>query len=136
MNTILVVDDTQDNLDLIEDALGHDHQIVHARSGTEGIAKAAGLNPELILLDMAMPGMDGREVARQLKADRRLAEIPVVAVTALAMNGDRERCLASGCDDYLAKPFHIDQLRECVRSWLDAKHAVPVALSAVRGSAL
>lgn len=114
MACVLVVEDTQDSFDLIADALEEAHEIVHARTGPEGLALARLLVPAVILLDMSLPELDGFAVARHLKADRRLAAIPVVAITAHAMQGDRERCRAAGCDDYLAKPVNIRDLAALV----------------------
>lgn len=114
MSSILVVEDTQDNFELVEDALEEMHQVVHATSGRDGLSQARALQPDLILLDMGMPDMDGWEVARRLKADPDLAHIPVIALTAHAMTGDRERCLEVGCDDYMAKPIDLRGLSRMV----------------------
>jgi len=73
------------------------------------------------LLDLSLPEIDGWEIARQLKASDRTAQIPIVAVTAHAMKGDKESAIASGCDDYLTKPLDIDLLEACVKQWLDRK---------------
>lgn len=110
MACILVVDDTQDSFDLVADTLEGTHEVVQARTGPEGLALARLLVPAVILLDMSLPELDGFSVARRLKADRRLAAVPVVALTAHAMQGDRERCLAAGCDDYMAKPINVREL--------------------------
>ena len=110
MSTILVVEDSQDNFDLIEDALEDAHELVHAKGGQEGLAQAEAIRPDLILLDMGLPGMDGWEIARRLKADHQLAAIPIIAVTAHAMTGDRQKCFEAGCDDYLSKPIAIRDL--------------------------
>ena len=104
MSTILIVDDTQDNFDLLEDAIGESFELIHAETGKEALAQTRALKPDLILLDMGLPDMDGWEVAKRLKADTDLARIPTAAVTAHAMSGDREKCLEAGCDDYVAKP--------------------------------
>ncbi len=110
MSTILVVEDTQDNFDLIEDALEKDHNRVHASTGLEGLGQAKALKPDLILLDMGLPGMDGWEVAQRLKADPETAAVPVIALTAHAMAGVRQKCLKVGCDDYMAKPINVGEL--------------------------
>jgi CheY-like chemotaxis protein len=110
MGMILVIEDAQDNFDLVEDALDGAHDVVHAEDGQAGLALARERRPGLVLLDMGLPGMDGWEVVRHLKADRETAEIPVVAVTAHAMSGDREKCLKAGCDAYLAKPVDVQEL--------------------------
>ncbi len=114
MSTILVIEDTQDNFDLIEDALEDAHELVHAKTGQEGLAQAEIVGPDLILLDMGLPGMDGWEVARRLKADHQLAGVPIIAVTAHAMTGDREKCFGAGCDDYLSKPIAVQDLVQLI----------------------
>ena len=80
-------------------------EMVHAEDGPAGIELAAKSQPALILLDIQLPGMDGYAVARALRADPTLASIPIVAVTSYAMAGDRERCLAAGCNGYIEKPI-------------------------------
>ena len=106
MARILVVEDNPTNLDLIVYLLqAFRHTIYTARSGEEGLTVAQREAPDLILLDVQMPVMDGFEVVVRLKAHPKLRAIPVVAVTALAMVGDRERVLAAGFDGYIAKPI-------------------------------
>ncbi len=114
MSTILVVEDTQDSYDLIADALGDEHTLIHARTGPEGIDMAARVRPDLILLDMRLPELDGLSVVRHLRGTEESKETPIVAVTANAMPKDREDCLAAGCDYYLAKPLTIRELVELV----------------------
>ena len=114
MSMILVVEDSQDNFDLIADAFEHEHDLVHAMTGPEGLTQAKNMNPDLILLDMGLPVLDGWELARRLKADPALAHIPVIAITAHAMKGDLEKCLEAGCDGYLAKPINVRELKELV----------------------
>ena len=80
-------------------------EMVHAEDGPSGLALARTVDPVLILLDIQLPGMDGYAVALALRADPRSAAVPIVAVTSYAMAGDRERCLASGCDGYIEKPI-------------------------------
>ena len=80
-------------------------EMVHAEDGPSGLALARTVDPVLILLDIQLPGMDGYVVAQALRADPRSAAVPIVAVTSYAMAGDRERCLASGCDGYIEKPI-------------------------------
>jgi len=80
-------------------------EMVHAEDGPCGLALARTVDPVLILLDIQLPGMDGYAVAQALRADPRSAAVPIVAVTSYAMAGDRERCLASGCDGYIEKPI-------------------------------
>jgi len=80
-------------------------EMVHAEDGPSGIALASQTDPVLVLLDIQLPGMDGYAVARALRQDPRLAEIPIVAVTSYAMPGDRERCMEAGCNGYIEKPI-------------------------------
>ncbi len=118
MSTILVIEDNQDNFDLIADALGDEHDLVHALTGPDGLGQAGRIKPELILLDIGLPDMDGLEVVRRLKADASLADIPVIALTAHAMSGDREKCLQAGCDDYMSKPIAVREFRSIVERCL------------------
>ncbi len=84
----------------------HGYEVVSAASGQEGIALAAEAEPSLILLDIQLPGMDGYAVAKQLRSNPVLGSIPIVAVTSYAMAGDREKCLAAGCNGYIEKPIN------------------------------
>ncbi len=124
MSTILVIEDTQDNFDLIEDALEAAHHVVHAPTGQEGLAQASVVKPDLILLDIALPDMVGYDVARTLKADPALSSIPLVAITAHAMAGDRTKCLEAGCDDYMGKPVHVLDLVAMVTRHLNRENPV------------
>ena len=120
--TLLVVDDEPTNLALIEmlvDELQLPVRCVTARNGAEAITAARELLPELVLMDLMMPVLDGWEATRRLKADPATASIPIVAVTAQAMVGDRERALAAGCDDYLTKPFELAELVAKLRARLE-----------------
>jgi len=118
VSTILVVEDTQDNFDLIVDVFEDMYELEHAQTGEEGMAKAKTLKPDLILLDISLPELDGWEVVRRLRGDPEVADIPVIAITAHAMNGDLDKCLEAGCDDYLAKPINIRDLMELVAEFL------------------
>ncbi|MBD2101890.1 response regulator [Leptolyngbya sp. FACHB-261] len=92
--------------------------------GLSALAWVKQQTPDLILLDLSLPEIDGWEIARRLKADQDTAAIPVIAVTAHAMKGDRERALAAGCNDYISKPIDIEQLEERVAHWL-SNHPSP-----------
>lgn len=108
---ILVVEDNIDNMTLITDVLHSlQYEVLSARDGEEGIRVAKAELPDLILLDLSLPRMDGWTAARHLKADGAVAHIPVIALTAHAMLGDREKALAAGCDDYLSKPINLREL--------------------------
>jgi CheY-like chemotaxis protein len=120
---ILIVEDNVQNRLLMVDILKmHGHEIIEARDGMEGILFAKSHKPDLILLDMQMPVMDGLEAARLLKADPDTRHIKILAITSFAMKGDRERILAAGCDEYMAKPIDTRQLPVVVRRLLDDGH--------------
>jgi two-component system cell cycle response regulator DivK len=97
------------------------HELVKAEDGPTAVKVLLedGLQPDIILLDINLPGIDGLELARRFKADERVAPIPLIATTAQVLVGDRERCLEAGCDDYLPKPLDIRKLREVMRNFLD-----------------
>lgn len=104
--TILVIEDQEQNLYLIKYMLeAHGYRIVLARDGNEGISAARAEFPDLILLDIQLPTIDGYDVARALKSDPDLCAIPIVAVTSYAMPGDRERVMGVGCTGYIEKPI-------------------------------
>src|SRR5689334_19567416 len=111
MAKILLVEDNEMNRDMLSRRLqrrGHD--VVCAVDGAEGVAMARGEMPSLILMDMSLPGIDGWEASRQLKADPQTSTIPIIALTAHAMSNDRERALEAGCDDYDTKPVELPRL--------------------------
>lgn len=104
--TILVIEDTDDNRQIVRDLLGSvGLVVVEATTGEAGLQLAAENPPDLILMDIQLPGIDGLETTRRLKADPALRDIPVIAVTSYSMSGDEEKCRAAGCDNYIAKPF-------------------------------
>ena len=106
MAKILVVDDDPRNLRLAVSVLEQaGHEVLSAEGGAEGVEAALAHAPDLVLMDMQMPGMDGASALRRLRAEPRTAALKVVALTALAMKGDRERLLAEGLDGYLEKPI-------------------------------
>jgi len=112
---ILVVEDNAANLKLVVLMLeGKGYEVLQAEDAETGLRIAREKAPHLILMDMHLPGMDGLAATRLLKGDPATREIKVVALTALAMSGDRERIEAAGCDGYLSKPFHYQQLLETV----------------------
>jgi two-component system cell cycle response regulator DivK len=111
MATILVVEDNEVNQRILVRRLtkrGYD--VVLASDGAEGVAKAGSEMPQLILMDMSLPVLDGWEATRQIKAAPATQNIPVIALTAHAMVGDREKTMAAGCDDYDTKPIEFDRL--------------------------
>ena len=110
MRKILVVEDVDFNRDLVVQILEDRYRVVEAVNGQEGVALAEQERPDLILMDLSLPVVDGWEATRQIKANPALCAIPVIALTAHAMVGDREKALVAGCDDYLVKPLDEDQL--------------------------
>ena len=93
--------------------------MLRAEDGNQALQLLEDEMPDLILLDINIPGIHGLDLAKQLKADARLAKIPLVATTANVLLGDRERCLEAGCDDYLPKPLDIRELRNVMRTYID-----------------
>lgn len=110
MKKILIVEDVELNRDLLVQLLEDRYQLVEAENGPRGLELARSERPDLILLDISLPGMDGYEVVRQLRADPNLGRIPLIAVTAHAMAGDQELVFARGFDDYVAKPIDEEEL--------------------------
>ena len=116
---ILVVEDTEDNRQIIRDLLASaGYEMIEALDGGQGVAMAAEHKPDLILMDMQLPVLDGYEATRRIKADPALAHIPVIAVTSYALSGDEAKTKAAGCDAYVAKPFSPRQLLAKVRELL------------------
>ena len=111
MTTILIVEDNDMNLDMLSRRLEKKgFTIATARDGQAGVETAAALRPDLILMDMSLPVLDGWSATRRLKANARTARIPVIALTAHAMAADQERALAAGCDDFDTKPVEMERL--------------------------
>lgn len=121
-SAILVVEDNQDNLLAIKailDRLKYKH--LEAGDGEAAVKMAAELKPALILMDVQLPLLSGIDATRLIKADPQLADIPIIALTAKAMKGDREELLAAGCDDYLSKPLKLDELTVILKKWMRDK---------------
>jgi two-component system, cell cycle response regulator DivK len=113
--TVLVVEDNALNLKLVRDVLGHaGYRVLEAGDAEHGIVLAREERPDLILMDIQLPGIDGVEALRRLRADDATTSIPVVALTALAMKEDRERFMSAGFDGYLEKPLSVPSLAERV----------------------
>ena len=110
MRKILIVEDVELNLDLLVQLLEDDYELVVAKDGVACLDVAAREKPDLILMDMALPVMDGWEATRRIKADTTLKHIPVIGLSSHAMHGDTEKALAAGCDDYLTKPLNEELL--------------------------
>jgi len=119
MARILIVEDNPDNMLLsvmLLESVGH--QVISAVDAEAGLAVARAERPDLILMDIQLPGMDGLEATALLKADEATRGIPVIALTALAMKGDEERILAAGCDGYIAKPLDYKDFLATIRARL------------------
>jgi CheY-like chemotaxis protein len=119
MATILLVEDNEMNRDMLSRRLerrGYD--VIVAVDGEDGVARAAADRPDLVVMDMSLPGIDGWEATRQLKAAAETGAIPVLALTAHAMAGDRERAFQAGCDDFDTKPIDLPRLLEKIDALL------------------
>jgi CheY-like chemotaxis protein len=115
---ILVVEDDADNRRIVAKTLTVEgYQIIEATDGVQALAHAQAELPDLILMDLALPNMDGWEATRRLKSDPRTRTIPVIALTAIAMRGDEEEARAAGCDDYITKPARPIAIREMVKKY-------------------
>jgi two-component system, cell cycle response regulator DivK len=116
---ILVVEDTEDNRQIIRDLLSSaGYELIEAVDGETGVEAAAREKPDLILMDIQLPKMDGYEATRRIKADAASAHIPIIAVTSYALSGDEAKTRAAGCDAYIAKPFSPRQLLAKVREFV------------------
>jgi two-component system cell cycle response regulator DivK len=115
---VLVVDDTEWNRDLIVQLLQDDYSVLQAVDGEDGVKKAEQERPDLILMDLGMPVMDGWEATRRIKANPALKHIPIIAVTSHAMVGDEIEARKAGCDDYLPKPIDEEALIEKIKKFL------------------
>ncbi len=120
--TILLVEDTEEVIMMLRDYLeSAAYKVVTATNGLDGIAKAKQTQPDLILMDVQMPGMDGLEATQKLRSEADFQHTPIIALTALAMPNDRERCLAAGMDEYVTKPVNLKMLVKLIQSFLSAK---------------
>lgn len=111
MQTVLLVEDNAVNVKLVEAILeGSDYRLLVANNGEQALSLAFNHRPEVVLMDIQLPGMDGLTVLAHLRSDQQTRATRIIAVTAMAMRGDRERLLAAGFDGYLAKPFTVEEL--------------------------
>ena len=123
---VLIVDDNEKNVKLARDVLRFaGFRTLEAGRAAEGISLALEHIPDVVLMDIRLPDMDGTEAVRRLKDEPRTARIPVVAVTSFAMKGDRERFLAEGFDGYLEKPISVREFPDQVRSYCPAEEETP-----------
>lgn len=119
---ILIVDDNQDSRELVVKILkNRGYQTIEAVDGEEALKKAVAERPDLILMDRSLPKIDGYEVTRRLKGQEEFKDIPIVALTAHAMRGDREKALEAGCEGYISKPINVRELPELITSYLRGK---------------
>ena len=117
---ILYVEDNDDNIYVVKNRLGRvGHTVVVATDGEQGVAMAGAEQPDLILMDLRLPGIDGWEATRRIKAQAETQHIPIIALSAHAMTGDREKALEAGCDDYDTKPVNLVQLQEKIIALLN-----------------
>ena len=116
---ILVVEDQEDNRQIIRDMLAQtDYEISEAENGEEALAEIAKQRPDLILMDIQLPIMDGYTATRRIKADRALRSIPIIAATSYALSGEDKKAREAGCDDYIPKPYSPRELLAKVRQYL------------------
>ena len=119
MTTIAIVEDNADNRLLLQAILDGQYDLVEYENGVDALAGLAASTPDLVLLDISLPGMDGNEILARIRADSELRKLPVIALTAHAMSGDREKYLAAGFNDYITKPI-VDEtiLLAAIERWL------------------
>jgi len=116
---ILIVEDTEDNRKIIRDLLtASGYELIEALNGEEGVTLAAQERPDLVLMDIQLPVIDGYEATRRIRAIPELAKVPIIAVTSYALSGDEAKARAAGCDGYVAKPFSPRQLLAKIREFL------------------
>ena len=116
---ILVIEDQEDNRRIMRDLFtSAGYEVIEAINGEEGVTSAETHHPDLILMDIQLPGIDGYETTRRIKADPDLSAITIIAVTSYALSGDDSKAFEAGCDDYVAKPFSPRKLLEKVREYL------------------
>jgi two-component system, cell cycle response regulator DivK len=121
VSTLLIVEDNEMNRDMLSRRLQRrGYQVLLALDGAEGLAAARTQAPDLILMDMSLPVIDGWEATRQLKAEEATRKIPIIALTAHAMSGDRQKAVDSGCDDFDTKPIDLSRLLEKIERLLPA----------------
>ena len=124
MTRILLVEDNEMNRDMLSRRLQKQgYEVVLAEDGEDGITKAQTVSPALIIMDMSLPGIDGWEATRRLKATLQTQNIPVIALTAHAMNDDRAKALAAGCDDFDTKPVDLSRLLSKIQALLEKRAA-------------
>jgi CheY-like chemotaxis protein len=127
---ILIAEDNEANVQVYAGYLGpRGHQLIFARNGQEAIDQALAERPDLILMDVHMPVLDGLSAIKRLRADPRMVDLPIIAITALAMPEDRRKCLAAGASDYLSKPINLRELTRTIAKLV--RPAAPAAVETV-----
>ncbi len=122
MAKILLVEDNEMNRDMLSRRLARKgHEVVIALDGAQGVEMARGVAPDLILMDMSLPVLDGWEATRQIRAEPATRAVPIIALTAHAMAGDRDKALEAGCDDYDTKPVELPRLLAKIQALLGAR---------------
>jgi CheY-like chemotaxis protein len=117
---VLCIEDNPTNMILVSRVVeAEGHELIRAEDGLTALEIIGRQKPDIILLDINIPGINGLELARQISSREEYADIPLIAVTANVLVGDRERCLEAGCDEYLAKPLEIRRLRQLMREYLE-----------------
>jgi two-component system cell cycle response regulator DivK len=116
---ILVVEDQADNRQILRDLLTSEgYRVIEAQDGEEGVRAAAAERPDLILMDIQLPRLDGYEATRRIKADPALRAIPIIVVTSYSLSGDEAKARAAGCDDFVPKPYSRRQLMDKISQYL------------------
>jgi len=119
---ILVIEDQEDNRQIVRDLVtASGYELIEATTGEEGLEVASRERPDLILMDIQLPGIDGYEVTRRIKANPKLSKIPIIAVTSYALSGDDKKAFAAGCDSYVTKPYSPRLLLAKIREYLPQK---------------
>ena len=119
MKRILVVEDNEDNMRLVRFILKkRGHEVIEAGDGTEGVALAVQEKPDLILMDIQLPDIDGLEAMKRIRASEADSDIPIIALTSYAMPGDREKALAAGCNGYITKPIDVETFMAEIEKYL------------------
>jgi len=122
VKTILVVDDNEDSRELVKKILKkHGYEVIEAVDGEDAIAKALAYRPDLILMDISIPKIDGYEATRRLKERPDFKDTPIIAFTAHAMRGDQEKALQAGCNGYISKPINVREFPEQIKIYLKEK---------------
>lgn len=119
MKKVLVIEDNDDNYYMLQFMLeGHGDQIVRAKDGIDGVKRARSEQPDLILMDIQLPLLNGYEATKQIKASQELSHIPIIAITSYAMLGDRDKAIEAGCDDYIEKPIEPETILSRIEQYL------------------